>query len=166
MLHQSDSGRRASGGLQVIDQYARYLNKFPPHQQLYLTMAGTVKEFPAESLVLAQGSQIEEVYLILRGIVTVGLYQNKSPSLWLYVSGPGTMGDMCALLDPPVSPVSIYALTDVEALAIPRSTFVEVMQQEPALGYEALQALCTRLSFITCLTHERSYKDAPGPSLN
>ena len=166
MLDQSGPRRTHQTDIHDIVQQAQYLSKLPLHQRLALTMAGTVKEFPRESLILSEGSQIEEVYLVLRGMVTVGLYQGVAPSFWLYVSGPGTIVDMFALLEPPVSPVSIYALTDVEMLAIPRAAFVEVMQEESALGYEALQSLCTRLSLITRVALKEFSHGATVPSHN
>jgi len=152
--------------LQSIAREAQYLNKIRSHQVLRLNLAGAVTEFPAESVILTEGTQIDEVYLILRGMVTVGLYQGIDPALWLYVSGPGTVVDMCALLEPPVSPVSIRALTDVEALAIPRAEFVEVVQEEPAVGYEILRNLCSRLSLITLVTLKEFSQGSSGPSRN
>ncbi len=133
MLDQSDPRRVIQMDLQALARDAQPLKSLPMPQVNRRILSGEVRQFPGECLLLGEGSQIEEVYLILRGMVTVGVYQEQAPALWLYVSGPGTMVDMCALLDPPVSPVSIRALSDVEVLAIPRTDFVEVMRQEPAV---------------------------------
>lgn len=161
-----DSGHPFQENLQAITREAQYLNKLPYDKVLRLNLAGSAKEFPGQSEILAEGSEILEVYLILQGMVTVGLYHEISPSLSLYVAGPGAVVDMCALLEPPVSPVSIYALTDVHALAIPRATFVEVLEDEPALGYEILKHLCTRLSLITRVTLKEFSEGCSGPSRN
>ena len=152
--------------IQSIVRDAQCLDRLPPQEMLNLTMAGTVKEFPCESVLLSEGSEIEEVYLILRGLVSVGLYEGINPALWLYISGPKTLVDTCALLDPPVSPVTIRALTDVEILAIPRVAFVKVMQTHTDVGYELLQNLCSRLSLITRITLKEFIQGSPGPSLN
>ena len=152
--------------LQAVAREGKYLNKLPPHQMLRLTMEGTVMEFPGQSLILSDGAQIEEVYLILHGMVTVSLHQGTSPSMWLYFSGPGTVVDMCALLDPPVSPVSIYALTDVEVLAIPRDVFTEVVQAEPVVAYEIVRNLASRLALINRVVLKEISQEYPGPSLN
>ena len=166
MLNYSDPHRNSQRELQTIVREAEYLNKLPAHQLLRLNLAGTVTEFPRESLLLEEGSEITELDLILQGMVAVGLYQEVDPALWLYVSGPGTMVDMCALLDPPVSPVSIRALTDVEVLAIPRAVFLEVMQEEPAMGCEILRSLCSRLSLITNVILKEFSQKPAGPSRN
>ncbi len=166
MLNYSDPRRRSQLELQAIVREAEYLNKLPSHLMLRLNLAGTLKEYPAEALILAEGSEIEELHLIMQGMVAVGLYQEVDPALWLYVSGPGTLVDTCALLDPPISPVSIRALTDVEALAIPRAVFMEVMQEEPAVGYEILRNLSSRLSLISHVILKEFHQGPTGPSLN
>ena len=98
-------------------------------------------------------------------MVTVGLYGNVNPALWLYVSGPGIIVDTCALLEPPVSPVSICALTDVDVLAIPRETFAGLVQQT-AVGYEILRNLSARLALINQVALKELSQEYPGPSRN
>lgn len=166
MLDHVEPRRKSQTDLQTVGREARYLDMLPPHQRLRLTRAGTLKKFAGGSLILSEGSEIEEVYLILRGMVTVGLCSEMNPSLSLYLSGPGTVVDMCALLNPPVSPASIHALTDVEALAIPRAVFVQVMKEETAVACEVLQHLCTRLSLISRVALKEVSQEFPGPSLN
>ena len=145
---------------------AGYLNKLPSVQLLQLAAAGTVKEFPEGSLILAEGEPIKEVHLIRRGKVVVGLFPEISPSAWLYVSGPGTLVDPSALLEPPISPVRTCALTDVEALAVPRSIFVEIMGEQPQAGYQALQSFCSRLSLVARVTLSARRKDFERSSPN
>ena len=60
-------------------------------------MAGTVEEFHGERIILAEGPQIERVYLVSRGVGTVGLYKGIKLSLRLYASEPGTVRDMHTL---------------------------------------------------------------------
>ena len=166
MLDHSNPRRTTQLDLQTVAREAQYLDKLPPHQRLRLTMAGTLRDYPGQSLVLAEGAEIDEVHLILHGMVSVSLYEGINPSMWLYVSGPGTLVDMCALLDPPVSPVSIHALTDVEALVIPRATFVDVMQEEVAVSNEILRNLCSRLALVNRVAMKEVCSEYPGPSLN
>ena len=166
MLNQYEPSQNIRGDLEDLALEAAFLNKLPSHRLLQLTLAGTVTEFCGHSLILAEGSVIEEVYLIQRGLVTVSLYSEINPAKWLYRCGPGMLVDMCALLEPPISPVSIYALTDVKALAIPRATFVEVLREESKLGFEMLRHLCGRLSLITRIAVKEFSQDNPGPSLN
>ncbi len=123
-------------------------------------------QFPGKTLLLREGAQIEEVYFILRGMVAVGLYDDSNPALWLYVSGPGTVVDMSALLDPPVFPVSIRALSDVAALAVSRSVFVEIIEEEPTVGYQILRNLCSKMSLINQVTLREISSKRPGPSRN
>ena len=87
-----------------IAKNAQYLSKLPLHQLRRIIASGTVRQFAGQTVVLQEGSAPEEIYLILRGTVAVSTHQALDPSCWLYVSGRGTMVDMCSLLDQPVSP--------------------------------------------------------------
>ena len=166
MLDQSDPRRVTQMDIQVIAQEAKYLNELEPSQRLRLTVAGSRVEFPGQSPIISEGSQIDDVYMVLRGMVTVGLYQGTSPSLWLYHSGRGTVVDMSVLLDPPVSPVSINALTDVEVLAIPREVMIDVLYENPAVACKVLRNLASRMALINRVVLKELTEESPGPSLN
>ena len=166
MLDSSQPRRIAQKDLQSISREAHGLSKLPRSQLLRIVRAGTAKQFPGKTVLLREGAQVEEVYFILRGMVAVGLYQDSNPALWLYVSGPGSMVDTCALLDPPVSPVSINALSDVDVLAVPRSVLVEVIEEEPTVGYQMLRTLCTKMAIINQVTMKELTEEYPGPSIN
>ena len=89
MLDHSDSRRTSQLDIQAIAHEAKYLNELDPSKRLRLTMAGSTVEFPRKSIIIAEGAEIDEVYMVLRGMVTVSLYQGTSPSLWLYHRDPG-----------------------------------------------------------------------------
>ena len=166
MLNYDEPRRVAQRKLQSFASEAKYLNKLPQSQVLTLIQAGQVKKFGPAELLLSQGSKIEEVYLVLHGTVSSGLYANSNPALWLYISGPGTVVDMSALLDPPESPVSIRALSEVEVLAIPRDQFVEVIEENPDVGYAIMRNLCVRMSVINQVTLKEFAQEYHGPSRN
>ena len=166
MLDYTEPRRVAREDLQAITKEAEYLNKLPPIQLRRLMGASTEKQFTAGSVLVSEGSDIEEVHLILRGMVSVGLYEASNPAMWLYVSGPGTIVDMFALLEPPVSPVSVRALSDVDALSIPREVLLDVMKEEASVACEVLRALCTRMSIINRVTLQELSQEWPGPSRN
>ena len=69
---------------------------------------------------------------------------------------------MTALLDPPVSPVSVNALTDVEALAIPRDLLIE----QPSLACKVLRNLASRLAQINRVVMTEVSHELPGPMPN
>ena len=67
MLQSSDPRRVAQKDLQGIAREAQYLNRLPQPQLLRMIKAGTAKQFPGDTLLLREGSEVEEVYFILRG---------------------------------------------------------------------------------------------------
>ncbi len=141
--------------LKAIALDAPQLNKLSPRQSLRLTAAGTVKRLPEGTQLVRQGSPIEEVGIVLRGMVGTRLDEGLAAPISLYVSGSGTIVDASALLDPPLSAVSVRALSQVEMLALPRSAFVELLSEEPAVGYRIFKNLFKRLSLINELTFDQ-----------
>lgn len=131
-----------------------------------LILAGTKREFSQGTEVLREGSVIEEVHLINRGLVSVSLQDGTDPASWLYVSGSGAVVDMSAALDPPVSPVTVRALSKVETLAVPRTAFVELIRDGSEVGYRMLQDHCKRLSLINSTLFAEFDRESRTPSLN
>ena len=166
MLDHSDPRRIVQHELQSLGRESRLFNKLAPARALRLIRASAERSFPAESLILDEGAEIEEVYIICRGMVSIGLYRNTDPTVWLYVSGPGTVVDTCVLLDPPISPVSVRALSDLEVLAIPRAEFLQVIEEEPSVGYDIIRSLCNRLCLINRVLVEEFCQAPQGPSRN
>ena len=166
MIHNFDTGPLSHRELQASFQDAKLLSGLAPPQMLRLTTAGTIRRFSAREIILSQGAEMNEIYVIQRGMVSVGLFQEQNPGLWLYVSGPNSVVDLMALLDPPSAPLSIHALTEVEALAVPREVLREVLREEPALETEILRSLCARLNLIACVAIQEFLQPPPGPSSN
>jgi hypothetical protein len=117
VIHDFDESF-ADREMQPAVQESRFLNTLPSEQVARLVRKGAPVHFPADATILDPSAQGDEAYIIQQGIVSVGLYQDEGSSLWLYVSGPGSIVDLYAALDPPIVPVTARALTDVEALAV------------------------------------------------
>ena len=166
MLDKSDPRRVMQKDIQSLSREAKYLNGLPPDQVLSMLSHGSATHFPQGAIILSEGSPIEEVYVVQHGLAVAGMYKEVDPALWLYVAGPQSVLDPCALLDPPVSVVTVKALTDVEAIAIPRDVFVKIMRQEPSVGFQVLQDLASRLVLINMVALKELGQEHPGPSLN
>ena len=166
MLDRSDPRRDAQFELQAIARDASYLNELRPDLRMRLIAAGSRMDYPEGSPILIEGAEIESVHVVLRGIVAVSLCPSLSPSMWLYHSGPGTVVDMCALLEPPVSPMTVKALTVIEVLAIPRNTLVDVLEEQPLLASKVLRDLASRLAMINRVVLKEVFEESPGPSNN
>ncbi|MBI4197708.1 MAG: Crp/Fnr family transcriptional regulator [Chloroflexi bacterium] len=148
MLNHQDPRRAAQLDLQSTSPDQRFFNHLSLTSALEMSLVGVIKLFPKDSVLLREREEVEEVYIIQEGFVASGLYQSVNPSLWLYVSGPGALVDSFGLLHPATSPVTVVALGDVKALAIPQSRFAEIMGKEPAVEVALLRSLSTRLSLI------------------
>ncbi|MBI4202762.1 MAG: Crp/Fnr family transcriptional regulator [Chloroflexi bacterium] len=166
MLNHSDPRRAGQRDLQTLSLHERFFNHLSPVNALEMCLAAVEKQFAKDSYLLREGQDIEEVYIIQEGLVAAGLYRTVSPSLWLYVAGPGTLVDSYGLLGAVASPVSIVALSDVKTLAIPRERFAEIMGREPAVENGLLRSLSGRLSMINQVAFKELTTGFPAPSRN
>ena len=67
---------------------------------------------------------------------------------WLYVAGPGSIVDLGIFSDPPISPVTTQALSDVKTIAIPRQCWLQELSNQPELMMEIIRRQNERLGLI------------------
>jgi CRP/FNR family transcriptional regulator, cyclic AMP receptor protein len=97
---------------------------------------------PAGSILVGQGEGTDYTLLILSGYVKV---TSGSSDRVVAVTGPGeTVGEMAALDGEPRS-ASASALSDVEALYLPASAWLEFLYSHPRVMHALLQAQNSKL---------------------
>lgn len=130
MLKHTEVMQAAVTPLEAKARNAGYLSRLSPHQVRLLIVAGTVERFPAKQAILNEGTDLDQVYVVLDGTVTVSQAENASPSLWLDVYGPGTVVDITESS----SFLTAHAASDVKVLTIPRSVLAKVMGVDAYTG--------------------------------
>jgi CRP/FNR family cyclic AMP-dependent transcriptional regulator len=98
--------------------------------------------YPAGSILVGEGEETDFTLLILGGYVKV---TSGSPDRVVAVTGPGeTVGEMAALDGEPRS-ASAFALSDVEALYLPASAWLEFLYGHPRVMHAMLRAQNSKL---------------------
>ena len=131
---------------------AQYFREMTGAQLRHLVTCGFHRRFQADTPLIEQGETLGSLFFVLQGTVCISVDVGATQPAWLYAAGPGSLADPCALLKPPMAPFTVYALSAVEALEIPRSCLVKELNERPELGYEIMQQLCERLRYIAMVT--------------
>jgi CRP-like cAMP-binding protein len=107
--------------------------------------SGILRRYPAGSLILAEGDPGGDVLAILAGevVVTVGLAETAVSTI-----GPGELLGELAALDGLPRSASAWAVTEVEAVAVPAPTFVSLVARfaPDAMPLLSMESRRTRLA--------------------
>lgn len=101
-------------------------------------------QWPAESLVVAEGSSDQFCYVVVEG--TVNVVRGEQPIAQL---GPGELFGEIALFDPGPRSASVMTATDVVAVGLPRKGFVDAAMNDPHIALRMLETMARRMRETT-----------------
>ena len=109
----------------------------------------TILQYPANSLIFAQGDPSDAVFYIQKGRVklTVVSKQGKEATVALLTEGD-FLGEGCITSDHPLRTTSALAITDCAALRIEKQVMLEVLHKEHAFSDLLVAFLLVRNSQI------------------
>ncbi len=115
---------------------AAFFDICEPEQQRLLAFASEQRQSRAGEVISTQGDPADGAYIIMRGSVAIS--DDVQRALKSYgVSGPNVMiGELALVLDRPRRKTAT-AVTNVEALFVPRMAFVKLMRQFPDMAERA-----------------------------
>lgn len=109
-----------------------------------IAMAGSRLHYAAGEVILRQGDPAEMVYVIMEGEAEVTRDTGSSKLTLAKVGSGALVGEIGVVLQQPYS-ATITVLTDVIALQVDKSTFLELLQQVPQLSMALIRELSRRL---------------------
>ena len=114
-------------------------------EQTALTGAGYTHTWPAGSTIAPQYGPPSSMYVILRGWVKITVTNDRGDNAPLAVRGPGEIiGELATISDTPRA-AAILAITDVNALVLPRTRARAVLHRHPHIAEELLRTTAIRL---------------------
>ena len=126
----------------------QYLSEMDTAQVRHLAVCGTYRWFDLDEPMVEQNKPMDSLLVIIQGQVSISVDVGTERAVWLDIAGPGSLVDPSALLEQPTSPVSVHALTPVEAIEIPRVCLLKELSMLPEIGYAMMQQLSERLCLI------------------
>jgi CRP-like cAMP-binding protein len=108
--------------------------------------AGQPRRYPAEAALFLEGDPPGTVFAIISGEVRITSASGAAgDDITLSTSGPGQLlGEVSAIDGLPRS-ASAYAVTDVDAVALPSGRFNQLLEEQPALAMRVMRLLANRL---------------------
>jgi len=126
----------------------------PPDLQERFLHRATLVRARAHQIILAEGSDTDEVYLITRGRVQVSIFSPNGRETILREMGPGRLiGELAALLGERRT-ASVLALENTEFACISAAAFRDFLAIEPGAGLWIAQQLASRVKNLTTKTRE------------
>lgn len=132
-------------------------------------------EYPSDSTLFKEGDLLEELYIVERGgvklIMDAVLWEGGSTLRHMvHVIGPYGAFGWSALVEPHRATLSAYTGTGCRLVAIRGTELLELMEQDPVMGYRVMTALAgliaQRLEATRrCLASERATDVVRGPVL-
>jgi CRP/FNR family transcriptional regulator, cyclic AMP receptor protein len=104
----------------------------------------TSHQWPADSLIVAEGSNDQYCYIVVEGTVVVS--RGGQPVAQL---GPGEFFGEIALFDPGPRSATVTTATDAVAIGLPRKGFVDVATGDPQIALRLLETMAHRVRQTT-----------------
>ena len=99
-----------------------------------LAAAATRVELPVDAVIIEQGSDGDEMFLLTRGTVRVSVRGDKAGTYFeRALVAPAMFGEMALLTSEPRT-ASVTALTDVEVMRVGKGAFQKLIERSPQAG--------------------------------
>lgn len=122
----------------------------------------SVKSFQKGDMVLTQGDDSKDVFILLEGHVRASILSAEGHEIWLGDFGPGDLfGEMATLADMPRTS-NITATSRSRLAVFPSHEFLSIMREHGFVGLKVSEILAKRIQATTRRMFELSVLSAPG----
>lgn len=120
------------------------------------------ESFAKGQLIFAQGTSGDSLYGIASGRVRIFTADDKGHEIFLNELGPGQTFGEIALLDGLERTASAVAIATTQLVAIPRTSFLSLMERDTGLSLQMMKLLCERLRWISKFIEESTLLTGPA----
>lgn len=127
-----------------------------------IILRGQHRSFKRDQEMMAQGDQGDCLFIVLSGLARVSMVAANGREIILDYAEPGAVLGEIAFLDGGERTASVHAIEPVEALALSRTAFDEILARHQGLAKRILQAMARRLRQNNAVIEaERAYPSGP-----
>lgn len=113
-----------------------------------------LRSFRKSQIIFEEGSAGAEMYLIHSGKVQLSLGRGKDEKAELAVLSPGEFfGEMALVDDSPRSATAAALEDNTQLIALDKSRFLYMVQQQPQFALSVMHTLCQRLRVLDRRLH-------------
>lgn len=153
-LHPDDEAQRKRQERSALSKRLRALQQvdicraLPPEQQQRLAEAAVLRPYAPGELVIRQGDEGDELFIVLRGQVVVTVDEDvpdpRADSIEVTRLGPGSFfGEMSLVTGAPRN-ANVRTLVDTELLVVTKAALAPLLDASPELAELMTQALVSR----------------------
>jgi CRP-like cAMP-binding protein len=132
-----------------------FFQGIPSWALVHLAEAATEEELPAGRLVLRQSDRARAVHFLLEGSVQVLIRVGEEDLLVGVLRRPGELVGWSAFRPPYRYTASVRCEEPSRLARVPATAFEEIFERDPALAYQILQRVATRVANRLEQTRER-----------
>lgn len=99
----------------------------------------------AREVLFLKGDASDGLYAIRRGLIRIGITDDRGQQLTMNLLGGGDVFGEIALLDGRSRTADAVAVEDTDMFFLPRGDFLGLLAREPAIALQLIELLCDRL---------------------
>ncbi len=153
-VHPDDEAQRKRAEREALARRLRMLQRvdicraLPPEQQQQLAEAATVRPYASGELIIRQGDQGDELFIVVRGEVVITVDEDEptpaGDSMEVARLGVGSFfGEMSMMTGTPRN-ANVRTLVDTELLVVSKAAFAPILDASPELAEELSEVLASR----------------------
>jgi CRP/FNR family transcriptional regulator, cyclic AMP receptor protein len=120
-----------------------------PSDAAVLTSHGSVRSYPANTVLITEGDQVGSLYVLLEGRVKVFASDDAGREVILSILGPGEYFGELSLVDEAPRSASVMSLTPVKLMAITQSQVRQCLTENTELAFNLIRALTREVRVLT-----------------
>ncbi len=142
---------------QALSQ-VRHFAELPEAVQEAISCAAAPRRFEADEVIFLEGEPTEVLYILEKGWVKATRMspEGREQALWFLESGE-VFGDVALLTDTP-SPGTVVALESVDAWALEKSVFLDLIKRFPEMSMAVIRRLGERVLYFIGLVEDLSLR--------
>jgi CRP-like cAMP-binding protein len=120
-----------------------------------------MRSFSKNEMIVEEGAKASGFYIVVRGQVKVFKLSESGAEHILHIIGEGgSFAEAVVFDEESLYPAFAEALTQVQALAIPKNDFLSLLRSDFALTLAVLRSMSEKLRYFNALIEELSLKSA------
>jgi len=114
-----------------------------------LTEHGTIRSYPANSILINEGDDTDSLYVVMEGEVKAYASDENGKEVILNMLGPGEYFGELALVDSEPRSASVKTMEPTKVMVIGKHDFKKALAENPDMAYNMIQSLSRQVRELT-----------------
>ena len=123
---------------------------------------GVTKNYPKHSILINEGDQTDNLYIILSGKVKIFISDDNGREILLNILGPGDLFGELALIDEAPRSASVMTLEASSLSLISKASFQQCIAAHPEFALKLMRSVCRHVRSLTRTVKNLAFLDVYG----